>query len=366
MKHIITILLSIFLLAACTSGHAVADNADGDTIAATPRLSLIDCGSYIQAIVTDADSAIIGRYALVSRDSAEVATPQGFTRIDTPLERAVVYSSVHAAAINELGKIGSIVGTADADYLSDDDPMRAMISSGKVADIGSSMSPSIEKVIDCRPQAVLLSPVEGGSLGGVDRIGIPLIFLADYLECEPLQRAKWIKFLGVLFGAQDKSIEIYQDVAAKYTALRQNALAADSRPTVITEKPYSGTWYVPGGASYMACMLADAGASYPWADNTSAGSLPLDVSAVIERGSEAEFWLVKDGVDYNAESFEAAMPHAHAFRAFPDGVYVANTLSTSLFRDIAFHPEMILADFIHIFHPDINPDYQLKYYKPIK
>ena len=33
------------------------------------------------------------------------------------------------------------------------------------------------------------------------------------------------------------------------------------------------------------------------------------------------------------------------------------------FNDMAFHPEKILADYVAIFHPELMPGYELKYFR---
>lgn len=308
---------------------------------------------------------VIGRYALVPRGAQPVVPTDSFTVVEVPLQRSVVYSMVHTSAIDELGCADAIVGVTDAAYFAADDPMKERLDSGLVADVGSSMAPSVEKILSLSPDAVLLSPMEGAEPGAVADAGVPMIYLADYLEPSPLARAEWLRFIGLLYGEQVVADSIFADVKAEYSRLSHLADSCSTRPTVITERPYAGVWYVPGGASYKARMLADAGAVYPWADNSSTGSQQLAVEAVVAKAAGADLWLLNEAGDPNAASLEADMPHSRAFAAFPTGVYVCNTLTTPMFRDIAFHPERVLADMVHIFHPELQPDYKFRYYKPL-
>ncbi len=355
-------LFAVIALCGCSKQRdAVCEN---DMVAAAKYLSLVEGDGYVLATVANPwkEGEVLAKYALVG--DVETDVPAEFAKICVPLQRSVVYSSVHTAAIDELGAADGVVGVADGSYFAQDDSFAEEISSGRVGNIGSSMSPSLEKIIDLEPDALLLSPWENGNLGGVERSGLPLIFMADYLENTALGRAEWIKFLGHLYGELEKADSIYEDVSAKYQSLKNLAAEQSEKPRVITEKPYMGVWYVPAGESYMAGMLADAGADYPWKNEPGTASLSLDEAAVLDRGGDARYWLIKDGVDHSDASLLASMPHAEAFAAFPNEVYVCNTSTSSIFRDIAFHPERLLADFIHIFQPEAQPDYELRYYKP--
>ena len=79
-----------------------------------------------------------------------------------------------------------------------------------------------------------------------------------------------------------------------------------------------------------------------------------------------------NGKIYNEEKFalysdfEAINPLNVKFKAFGcRGVYQCVTSETSLFTDFPFHPQVLLRDFVKIFHPELLPDYQLRYYQPL-
>ncbi len=363
------VVIPAFLLGSCGVGGSKSELSSNDTIVTDADfLSIIEHGGFTEVRVANpwAVDEILARYALVDRDVKGGDVPDGMIKLNVPLQRSIVYSSVHTSAIDELGAIEKIVGVADAGFFAAENPVARRLMSGDIVDIGQSVSPSIELIIDLQAEAVLLSPWENANLGGVERTGVPLIMMADYLETTPLGRAEWIKFIGRLYGNGAVADSIFDTVKRDYNNLKTLAQRSQlPNPVVLTEKTYAGTWYVPGGQSYMANMLFDAGTIYPWADNVSTGSLPLDEASVIDKAGDAHFWLVKDGTNHSAESFIGMMPHAKAFKSFPEGVYICNVETTPIFLDIAFHPERILADMIKIFHPDVVTDKKLYYYQPL-
>ncbi len=371
-KILLLAVLCLLVLSGCSKPSATSDRPDGANLTTEAEyLTMIrrDGYTYCEVRAPWSGARPVGRYAVVDSGAAVPAdVPAGTTVIKAPLQRSVVGSSVYTAGIGELGRLSGVAGVADADYYTPSDPLSALIRSGKVADVGSSMALDKERIIDLNPDALLLSPAEGMNLEELQKLGIPLIQMTDYLEHTPLGRAEWLLFIGSLYGRYDQAYDIYKSVRDKYQRLRVCAINAPAPPVVITEKPMSGVWYVPGGDSYVASLLSDAYASYPWDQNKQTGSIPLDIAAVLDAGDKADFWLIKDARDITAQSLLAEMPQARAFKAFPEHVYVCNTLVTPYYNAIAFHPEQVLADLIGIFHPGTpgtDAD-NLKFYKPLK
>lgn len=344
--------LAVALSCSCGKGNPAAAVAGaGDTVTSRASLlTIVERSGWVEVTVADPWNAgrRLGAYALVQRDSA-ADFPAGYERVDVPLRRSIVYSGVHTSAIAGLGATGAIAGVADGTYLPEGDPLRRLVAAGRVRDIGSSMSPSVEDAIDLSPDAVLLSPFENQATGGIEKAGAPLVYMADYMENSPTGRAEWLLLLGYLYGHPDEAMTACEGVCSRYDSIAAEARRRTDRPRVFTERPSSGVWYVPGGSSYMARLLADAGADYLWSDNSGTGSVPLDEAAVIDRAADADFWLLKEYAPMSAERLRAEVPHAAMFKAFPRGVRVCDTRGTTFVNDLAFRPDLILRDLAAVF-----------------
>lgn len=332
-------------------------------------LRLVDCGDFLYAEVraNPEDSVALATYAIVDSGVEPKNIPEGCVVIKAPLQRSVVSSSVHTAGINELGMLSGVAGVADVSYYPAGDPVLDAVNEGKIKNIGSSLAPDIEKIIDLNADGIVVTPFEGEGYNELKKIGVPMILMTDYLESTPLGRAEWLVFIGAIYGKFDEALRIYQQVSEKYQRLRVCANKSDEEPLIITEKPISGVWYVPGGGSYMATMISDAGATYPWVKTKECGSIPQDVSSVIDAADEAEYWLIKDAKDIDSKSLLAEVSHAKAFRAFPNNVYVCNTVDKPYFNAVAFHPELILSDMVNIFHTnECGGDSVLHFFRPLE
>jgi iron complex transport system substrate-binding protein len=128
-------------------------------------------------------------------------------------------------------------------------------------------------------------------------------------------------------------------------------------------------WYVPGGNSYIAQLVADAGGVYRWADDTHQASIALSFEAVFERAGAADVWFTS-GLDWLTRAdLLAANERYSAFKAFRERrVYNHNARlnehkADDYWETGIIEPDVLLADVIKILHPDRLPDHRLKYYR---
>jgi len=122
------------------------------------------------------------------------------TVIEVPIQRAAVFTTVHCALLTEFGLGDRIVGVADSKYIKIP-YIHEQIAKGRIVDCGNGLNPVVEKIMDIKPDVIMLSPFENsGGYGKTEEIGIPLIECAEYMETSPLGRAEWMRFYGLLFG----------------------------------------------------------------------------------------------------------------------------------------------------------------------
>ena len=369
-KRIAYSLISIVLLVSCSKSDQSAQNDEqSNEITTASLLKIAHCDGYTRVDVVNpwVEGKMLQTYILVPRN-AELPTPLPTgTLVRTPLERTLVYSSVHAGAIKELGKVDAVKGVCDAEYYKMPEIVRGL-ENGSIINAGSAISPTVEKIVALSPEAIIVSPYQNARYGAVASLGISIIECADYLETAPLGRAEWIKLFGELFGETALADSIFAEVEQKYETLRLAASKADNKPSVLSESITSGVWFVPGGKSYMAQMFADAGASYPWHGNTEVGSIQLDFSQVLATARDADFWLIKSSTIKNYSDLQKAYELNAEFAAFKNRkVWVCNTTATNLFEEFPFHPDRLLHDFVVIFHPELaGSDATTSYYSPLK
>lgn len=366
---LLILMAGMLLFGSCfRSGTAgsIALGSQDSVIQSASLLSMQRAPGYTLVTVGDPwKGGVLHRYVLVPRDSVlPDDLPQG-TVVRTPVARALVYSSVHTSLMNELGAIAAVRGVVDKQYFNDS-TIAAGLADGSIADCGNSMNPTVEKVIDMQPDAILLSPYQDASYGQIATLDIPIIECADYLEYDPLGRAEWMKFYGELVGERERADSLYNAVVEAYNRIKRQAADAATHPTVVTEMVISGIWNVPGGKSYMARILSDAGAQYLWAHDDNTGSLALDFNQVLAVAQNADFWFIKWTNINSLNDLQGAYDLNREMLAFKNKrVYVCDTDRTRFFDRIPFHPEVLLQEFAAIMHPELFPDFTNQMYHHI-
>ncbi len=369
MKKIIQLLIiaGITLASVCCGGHSAnRENPVNDSVITNAQLLFIEATQgYTLVRITDPwqDNAVLHTYVLVPADSVLPGNlPEG-TVIRTPLRRAIVYSSVHTSLMKELGAFGALKGVTDLQFFTDS-AVIAGAESGAITDCGSSMNPNVEKVIETEPDAILLSPYQDATYGQITKLNIPIVECADYMETTPLGRAEWIKFYGILFNKEKEANEIYDNVVKNYNRLKAEAQQAANAPKVLTETVISNVWNVPGGNSYMAQIIRDAGGKYPWSADTHTGSLSLDFNQVLAEAQDADVWLIKSFNIHTYDDLLGAYPLNAEFKAFKERkIFACDTNESRLFEEFPFHPERLLSDYQLIFSGRTEG---LNFFKPLK
>ncbi len=308
-------------------------------------------GFTVAEIVSPSDSAaVLARYILVDKDSiVPDDLPEG-TLLRIPLDRLTVFSTIYTDALTELGAKDRISGVVDAQYITTPEILEGL-RNGTVADCGSSMSPVAERIIATRSDGIIYCQYEGMDVKGIDRLGVPLITMVDNYETDPLGRAEWILFLGALSGQRDEAQKIFDGIASRYQAIKQETASSPRRPKIMTDNLYQGVWYVPGGRSYQARLIADAGGDYVFASDTSAGTLSKSLEEMISGTQEADIWIMRTIKPITTLNALKAEDNRYSyFRPFRNRmVYAADGSRSDVFSVSAFHPDVMLREYATVF-----------------
>lgn len=365
--------LVALLLSSC-GGRSKASFADGgDTIALryAENLTLVSYPGYTVATLRNPWDTLrtLHTYVLVPEtEQLPEQLPEG-TVVRTPLKKSVIYSSVHCALLEELGTGSAIGGVCDLKYIRLA-AIHERVAAGKIADCGDGMNPDMEKIIDLHPDAILLSPFENsGGYGRVEKLNIPLIECADYMETSALGRAEWMRFYGLLFGAEAEADSLFAEVDKRYQELKQKARSSSTSLSILSELKSGSAWYVPGGRSTMGRLFADACGRYAFADDKHSGSVPLAFETVFDKAGDADVWVIKYNRDRDMTytDLQADYIGYTGFKAFKErSVYGCNTDKVPYYEETPFHPDYLLSDLIQILHPELGSLGGLRYFCKLK
>jgi len=314
------------------------------------------------------------QYALVPRDQAlPDDLPKLATVIRTPVQRVVLMETVYVGYLDALDQLDTIRGAATADYISLLE-VRAKIESGEIPSLQSGQKLNIERLLILQPDLILTTSLGDGSFElspQLQRSGLPVVLTAGYMEPNPLARTEWIKFLAVFFEAEEQADAAFEQISQAYQGLLEATRTLESKPSVFCGAPYSGVWHVPGGQSFFAQFIEDAGGDYLWSDDTTQGGIPLDTERVFLKAAKADYWINPSHYRSLNELF-GADPRFAKFRATQIGQVYNHTRQISdyggnnIWERGIVHPEEVLADLINIFHPQLMPEHELIYYENLK
>ena len=410
------------LMAACQGGKTAAADAEaGDTLEMkyAKLLTIVKHGDweessdaaegidyqYAEAIIANPWKAgtMLHRYILIPKGEEGDKTVAMLAKrrsmgarcttdtVRTPVERSAVFIAPHCQLMYELGCQQAIRGVCDLNYINIPDVRKRAASAGKasagnasaqnsIVDCGSSMAPDIERIIALKPEAILVSPFENsGGYGKLDKLHIPIIEAADYMESSPLGRAEWMKFYGMLFGKASKAADgnasktadgkaskavlsasceatadsLFSQIEKEYLKLKAEAGKLPKGLSILTERKTGNVWYVPGGQSTIGILLKDANARYIFSDDQHSGSLPMSPEQILAKGSQVDVWAFKyfGGAPLSQVQLLQEYDGYKALAAFNRGnIYQVDTSTVPYFELTSFHPELLLREFIILAH----------------
>ncbi|WP_420643405.1 ABC transporter substrate-binding protein [Candidatus Leptofilum sp.] len=302
--------------------------------------------------------------------------PSGFddaVMFDVPITSFVSMSTTYLPHLDQLGRLDSLVGVDFASYAYNA-TVQEKYAAGELVELGSGATVDVEAALALEPHIIMTSASGSADFDThpkLQEVGLTVMLNADYLDVTPLGRAEWGKFIAVLYNQEADINAWFDGVAAEYEAL--TALTADvaERPSVFTNTPFEGTWYMPGGQSYTALLLQNAGANYLWGTDESSGTLFLDFESVFDQAADGTYWINLGFVSSLAD-LEVADERFADFAAFQNGTVYNYDLRTNefggndFFESAAANPQLVLADLIKIFHPELLPDHEFVYYRLVE
>ena len=299
-------------------------------------------------------------------------SPEDEQTVMVPVNRVVVTSTTHVSFLKELGQSQSIIGVSGGRYIYDGELGRKY-NEGSIRDIGYDQGLYYELIISMQPDVVFVYGITGEVYSHINRfrkLGIPVVVISEYLEKHPLGKAEWIRFFAAFFDMDSVADSIFRENMQAYESLTQLTATVAARPSVLSGLPWKDTWWVPGGKSFAAQLITDAGGDYLWDDNDSFEAIPLDIEAVYTRAGRADIWINPGSAMTNGEII-ASDTRLGEFRAVTtERVYNNNARvnehgGNDYWESGVCYPQRILADLISIFHPALLPGHQLFYYRQL-
>ena len=289
----------------------------------------------------------------------------GATVVTTPVTSLYSGSTSHLGSLVALDRLDTLTGVAAKATISEKQVLDRVAEPG-VVEYAAAGTVDAEAVVKGKPQVVITAGTDDPAYSVIAAAGIPVLGDAEWLENDPLGRAEWVKYFAALTGTEAAATTFFDHVSADYTALADKVKDA-AKVDVVPGQPYQGTWYVPGGKSFNARLIQDAGGSTAWAADTTTGSISTDVESVFAKAGKAPAWLASTTWTTKAEAL-AEEPRFAQFEAFKAGNVwnaakdVTPSGGNNYYELGVVRPDLILGDLVAILHPDAEPGHDFAFY----
>jgi len=294
--------------------------------------------------------------------------------IEAPAKDVIAMSTTQLPHLEKLDLLDRLLGLDSFLYVNNS-KVRTLIQAGALVEIGGGAEVNIEKTIEAQPDLVMTYGVGDPQYDAHPKLleaKIPTVINAEYMEGTPLGRSEWIKFTALFFNKEGKAQEEYAAMKQRYLAVAEKVKNASNKPTVVSGMASKDKWRVPGGGSYAARLILDAGGAYLWAEDTSAGSMQLAFEEVYDKAINADVWLLTAFQRY--DSIKAILedePRYAGLAAVKSGNVwnydkrVNENGGNDYWETGVGNPDILLADLAKIFHPELMADHELVFWRQI-
>lgn len=381
MQKILPFLLLIFLISCKEENKSKPPNSTSSPKGETLKVefakgfSAVDYGTYkILKVNTPFPESDKTYTYLLTRSGEKPPKDIDYDeQVNIPIEKIVVTSTTHIPSLESLKVENTLVGFPDLDYISSP-KTRQRIEEDKIADLDQNENINLEVLLSLQPDAVIgFSMKENNKVySNISNAGTPVIFNGDWNEENPMGKAEWIKFFGVLYDKEAEAEKHFETIKENYESAKALiSQEVEEKPTILSGAMFKDVWYLPGGKSWMAQFIADAGGDYLYKNSDETGSLSLSFESVFDKARDAEIWIAPSGFT-SLEQMEKDSKHYTEFEAFKNKQlygYTATKGETGgvLYFELAPNrPDLVLKDLINIFYPELLADYENTFFKALK
>lgn len=291
--------------------------------------------------------------------------------IQVPVDDIVSLTTTNLPHLDELDAVDRLIGVGTAGFVTTES-VRDRIEAGEVDEFADAEGqPDLERLVAAAPGMLVVDGFGDTVADDIARYtdaGIPTVINTDFNEQTLLGRAEWLKFTALFLNAEAQATAVYDDIAERYADVAERAQGAGEPPTVFVNAPFEGTWFTPGGASFLADAIADAGGEYVFADDDQTGGLQVDFETMLDAAADADVWIQAGSVTGSLDDLLAQDERFAQFQAFDDGEVWAYDLQVTegggnaVFETAYTRADLFLADLAKIFHPEELEDHEFAFF----
>lgn len=289
-----------------------------------------------------------------------------FEKNKVPFHKIILLNASLMGFVSELEAENVVIGIASPEYIYSE-KIHGLIKSGKIQNVGNEQKYDVEKIISMKPDAIFTNYIASfdNTYQLLKNNNIQVIFLDEYMEQSPMVKTSYIKLFGKLLGKEKEAEERFNQIQKNYNDLKKIALQSTSKLNILANEMYGDVWYMPGGKTFTANYIADANAHYILRDNTEEKAVTMSFEEVFAKSKNIQFW-VNAGNHLSKKEMLNINPFYGKLDVFNKGkIYGVSgrekQKANDFFESGVVRSDVVLKDYIKIFHPELLPGYQLTY-----
>ncbi len=368
MKKLLSLIIISIILTACKNSTENSNSNKGDLnknkYAVGFAIYQNEKYTHIEVVNPWNVKEIQANYYLVK--DKQIETPSNGSKILVPITSLASSSVTHLEFLSLLDELESLKAVCNAPLVYNE-KLREKIKNEEIIDLGDAFQINIEKTMKLHPNALMMSSYNNKDANAerLTQAGIPIVYNNEWMETSLLGRAEWIKFVAAFYDKSSQADSIFNQIENNYLEAASLISQTNTKPKVLWGSNYRGTWYMPGGNSFMSQLLKDAGADYLYFDDESTGSLPLNFETVLKNFADTDIWL-----NCNFDTYDELLQEDPKHKLFApvnsNEVYnfrkrILPTTANDFWESAIARPDLLLKDLIAILYPDLLPDYELIY-----
>ena len=288
-----------------------------------------------------------------------------------PFKKVILLNASLVGYFTELNLENTIIGISSPEYVFSE-KVHQLINQRKIETVGNEQKYDLEKIIALKPDVIFTNYIASfeNTYDLIKKNGIEIIFLNEYLEQNPLEKSKYLLIFGKLFNNEKKAVTKIDEIQKSYDSLKTLAKSVANKPIVLANEMYGNQWFLPGGKSNLAQFISDANGTYINADDSETKAIPMSFEEVFVKAQKAQYW-VNVGNHQNKKELLQINPNYTKLPVYNNGKMYTITgrtkgKSNDYFESGVVRADLVLKDYVKIFHPDLLPNYQLTYLSELK
>ncbi|QQQ28340.1 ABC transporter substrate-binding protein [Chryseobacterium indoltheticum] len=326
--------------------------------------------------ISSPDWEVISSRLQFKDDDGELDVKSGnftyrFEKNKVPFHKIILLNASLMGFVSELEAENVVIGIVSPEYIYSE-KIHGLIKSGKIQNVGNEQKYDVEKIISMKPDAIFTNYIASfdNTYQLLKNNNIQVIFLDEYMEQSPMVKTSYIKLFGKLLGKEKEAEERFNQIQKNYNDLKKIALQSTSKPNILANEMYGDVWYMPGGKTFTANYIADANAHYILRDNTEEKAVTMSFEEVFAKSKNIQFW-VNAGNHLSKKEMLNINPFYAKLDVFNKGkIYGVSgrekQKANDFFESGVVRSDVVLKDYIKIFHPELLPGYQLTYMNEVR